>query len=177
MSRPRGVRFHRARRMDNLDDDRRPRTKVHLVPVSQLPRNDPETGFLRMLLPSTVPCSGRLPAAPIAVPDELRPPVATEVLVVMPDQGGPKNVSWLPARLQCRSLAQSKSTRRPRLATTNCVNSSLGKRRFLPRSQSRPRPRQSIGPGMLRQHASDHGRSRGKRRPAASPLWRPLVYW
>jgi hypothetical protein len=35
------------------------------------------------------------------VPDGLRPPVATEVHVVMPDQGGPKKVPRLPgARLK-----------------------------------------------------------------------------
>jgi hypothetical protein len=33
---------------------------------------------------------------PVAVPDGLRPPVATEALVVMPDQGGPNELPWLP---------------------------------------------------------------------------------
>jgi hypothetical protein len=46
------------------------------------------------------------PLRPLAVPDGLRPPVATEVLVVMPDQGGPKKVPWLPgARLKVPWLA------------------------------------------------------------------------
>jgi hypothetical protein len=46
------------------------------------------------------------PLRPVAVPDGLRPPVATEVLVVMPDQGGPKKVPWLPgARLKVPWLA------------------------------------------------------------------------
>ena len=39
---------------------------------------------------------GDFPLRPVAVPDGLRPPVATEALVVMPDQGGPKKVPWLP---------------------------------------------------------------------------------
>ena len=42
----------------------------------------------------------------VAVPDGLRPLVATEVLIVMPDQGGPKKVPWLPgARLKVPWLA------------------------------------------------------------------------
>src|SRR5262245_66314464 len=51
-----------------------------------------------------VPCD--FPLSPVAVPDGLRPPVATEVLVVMPDQSGPKKVPWLPdARLKVLWLA------------------------------------------------------------------------
>jgi hypothetical protein len=46
------------------------------------------------------------PVRPLAVPDGLRPPVATEVLIVMPEQGGPKKAPWLPgARLKVPWLA------------------------------------------------------------------------
>jgi hypothetical protein len=40
--------------------------------------------------------ASEFPLRPIAVPDGLRPPIATEALVVMPDQGGPKRIPWLP---------------------------------------------------------------------------------
>jgi hypothetical protein len=55
---------------------------------------------------------GEFPLRPIAVPDGLRPPVATEVLVVMPDQGGPKKLPWLPgARLKVPWLASVRDGR------------------------------------------------------------------
>src|SRR5262245_64836249 len=57
-----------------------------------------------------VPCD--FPLSPVAVPDGLRPPVATEVLVVMPDQSGPKKLPWLPgARLKVPWLASVRDGR------------------------------------------------------------------
>jgi hypothetical protein len=49
---------------------------------------------------------GDFPLRPVAVADGLRPPVATEALVVMPDLGGPNRIPWLPgARLKVPWLA------------------------------------------------------------------------
>ena len=50
--------------------------------------------------------TGDFPLRPVAVAEGLRPPAATEALIVMPDQGGPKRVPSLPhARLKVPSLA------------------------------------------------------------------------
>jgi hypothetical protein len=52
------------------------------------------------------------PLRTVAVPDGLRPPVATEALVVMPDQDGPKKLPWLPgARLNVPWLADLRDGR------------------------------------------------------------------